>query len=114
MSTLHDGEYLLTDVQWRRQDRDEAFRPLHGFTTGHLVVEGSTAEARARFNDQFLSNRFSDLEEDGTPITLTLVVLETKNTYTLSCSAPTLVRAGASYRLAASGDIVDTEKASAA
>jgi hypothetical protein len=114
MSTLPDGEYLLTNVQWRRQDRDEAFRPLHGFTMGHLVVEGSTAEARARFNDQFLSNRFSDLEEDGIPITLTLEVLETENTYTLSCSAPTLVRAGASYRLEAPGDMVNAEGASSA
>jgi len=47
MRTLPDGEYLLTDVQWRRQDRDKAFRPLHGVTTGHLVVSGEQAEAEA-------------------------------------------------------------------
>jgi hypothetical protein len=40
---------------------------------------------------------------------LTLAVLETENTYTLSCSAPALVRAGASYRLEAPGDMVNAE-----
>lgn len=107
MSTLPDGEYLLTDVQWRRQDRDEAFRPLHGFTTGHLVVEGGTAQADPRFNDQFLSNRLSDLDEDGIPIVLLVEVLETEETYQLSCRAPTLVRAGASYRLEVEGEVSD-------
>lgn len=109
MTELSDGEYLLTDVKWQRQDRDEAFRPLHGFTTGHLVVSGKSAQVEARFNDQFLSNRFSDLEEDGRPIVLMLEVLETEETYTLSCSAPSLDRAGASYRLEAEGDFRDVE-----
>jgi hypothetical protein len=111
MSTPPDGEYLLTDVQWRRQDRDEAFRPLHGFTTGHLVVSGGRVEADARFNDQFLSNRLSDLDEDGIPITLLVEILETEDTYTISCSAPTLVRAGASYRLEVEGEISGIESA---
>jgi hypothetical protein len=94
-------------VQWRRKDRDEAFRPLHGFTTGHLLVDGGNAHAQARFNDQFLSNRLSDLEQDRVPIVLIVVVLETEETYTLSCSAPTLDRAGASYHLKAEGDFVE-------
>lgn len=108
MNELPDGEYLLTDVQWRRQDRDEAFRPLHGFTTGHLLIDGGKANAEARFNDQFLSNRFSDLEEDGIPIVLIVAVLETEKTYTLSCSAPTLDRAGASYHLKVEGDFLES------
>lgn len=108
MSDLSDGEYLLTDVQWKRQDREEAFRPLHGFTTGHLTINGGTAEAEARFNDQFLSNRLSDLDEDGVPIVLMVGVLETEDTYTLTCSAPTLVRAGASYQLEVTGDFLET------
>lgn len=107
MSTLPDGEYLLTDVQWRRKNRDEAFRPLHGFTTGHLVVSGGQARADPRFNDQFLSNRLSDLDEDGVPIVLSVEVLETEQTYTLTCSAPTLVRAGASYRLEVEGKLAE-------
>jgi hypothetical protein len=111
MSTLPDDKYLLTDVQWRRRDHEEAFRPLHGFTTGHLVVSGSQVRADARFNDQFLSNRLSDLDEDGIPIVLSVEVLESENTFTLSCSAPTLVRAGASYRLEVEGDFADRKTA---
>ena len=113
MSSLPDGEYLLTDVQWRREDR-EAFRPLHGFTTGHLVVSGGNAEADARFNDQFLSNRLSDLDEDGIPVVLLVEVLESEETFLLTCSAPTLVRAGASYRLEVEGEISGVESAPAA
>jgi hypothetical protein len=109
MNELPEGEYLLTDVQWRSQDRDEAFRPLHGFTTGHLRVEGGRVTAQARFNDQFLSNRFSDLEQDGIPIVLIVAVLETEQTYTLACSAPTLDRAGASYHLKVEGDFAEAE-----
>lgn len=112
MSTLSDDKYLLTDVQWRRQDPDEAFRPLHGFTTGHLVVEGGRAQVEARFNDQFLSNRLSDLDEDGIPIELIVSVLETEEPYTLDCSAPTLVRAGASYRLEVEGEFARVDEAS--
>jgi len=109
MSPLPNGEYLLTDVQWRRQDRDEGFRLLHGFTTGHLVVEGGRATADPRFNDQFLSNRLSDLDEDRIPIVLLVEVLETDDTYRLSCESPTLVRAGASYRLEVEGELADVE-----
>lgn len=113
MNELPEGEYLLTDVQWRRTDREEAFRPLHGFTTGHLRVDGGRANVEARFNDQFLSNRFSDLEEDEIPIVLIVAVLETDDRYTLSCSAPTLDRAGASYHLKADGDFTELDAASA-
>jgi hypothetical protein len=113
MSTLPDGEYLLTDVQWRRHDR-ESFRPLHGFTTGHLVVSGGNAQADARFNDQFLSNRLSDLDEDGIPVVLLVEVLESEDTFVMTCSAPTLVRAGASYRLEVEGEISGVESAPAA
>lgn len=109
MNELPEGEYLLTDVQWRSPARDEAFRPLHGFTTGHLRVEGGSATVQARFNDQFLSNRFSDLEQDGIPIVVIVAVLETEQTYTLSCSAPTLDRAGASYQLKVQGDFAEAE-----
>ena len=109
MPPLSDDEYLLTDVQWRRQDRDGGFRPLHGFTTGHLVVEGGSAQADARFNDQFLSNRLSSLDQDRIPIMLLVEVLESDDAYTLSCSAPTLVRAGASYRLEVRGGLSEVE-----
>jgi len=111
MSALPDGQYLLTDVQWRRKDRDEAFRPLHGFTTGHLLGEGGSVQVEARFNDQFLSNRFSDLEEDRVPIVLRVEVLETDDSYLLTCSAPTLDRAGASYRLEVDGEVDTAEGA---
>lgn len=103
MSDLPDGEYLITNIQWRRRDREEALRSLHGFTTGHLSVNGRTARVSARFNDLFLSNRMSDLEEDGIPITLQVSVLETDDVYVLPCSAPTLDRSGASYMLKAQG-----------
>lgn len=112
MTELPDNEYLLTDVQWQSQARDEAFRPLHGFTTGHLGVSGGSARADARFNDQFLSNRFSDLEENGIPIMLLVEILETEDPYILDCSAPTLVRAGASYQLKVEGEFIDVEEAS--
>lgn len=106
MSTLPDGEFLVTDVQWRKtEDKEEGFRPLHGFTTGKLTVRGSDAHLWARFNDQFLSNRLSDLEEDQVPVLLQLAVLETEKTYLLSCSAPVLDRSGASYKLKADGEI---------
>ena len=114
MNELPDGEYLLTDVQWRRTDREEAFRPLHGFTTGHLRVDGGGAHAEARFNDQFLSNRFSDLEEEGIPIVLIVAVLEAEARFTLSCSAPTLDRAGASYHLKVDGEFTELNAASTA
>lgn len=111
MSALPDGEYLLTNVQWRRQDRDGAFRPLHGFTTGHLVAEGGGIQAQARFNDQFLSNRFSDLESDDIPVVLRVRLLERDGPYTLLCDAPALDRAGASYQLQVNGDVADAETA---
>jgi hypothetical protein len=104
--SLPDGEYLLTDVQWRRLDRDKSARPLHGFTTGHLEVSGGRASIEARFNDQFLSNRLSDLDEQGIPIALSVQVLEAEQPVALSCEAPTLVRAGASYRLEGEGTFV--------
>lgn len=107
MADLRDGEYLITNVQWNRRDRDETLRPLHGFTTGHLSVDGGTARISARFNDLFLSNRMSDMEEDGTPITLLVSVLESDEVYRVPCSAPTLDRSGASYMLHAQGSTGD-------
>lgn len=104
MADLQDGEYLITNIQWNRRDRDESLRPLHGFTTGHLSVNGGSARVSARFNDLFLSNRMSDLEEDGIPITLMISVLESDDVYVLPCSAPTLDRSGASYMLKAQGN----------
>jgi len=40
---------------------------------------------------------------------LLVEVLETEDTYQLSCSAPTLVRAGASYRLEVDGEFSELE-----
>lgn len=109
MSNLPNGEYLLTNVQWHKADESEAYRPLHGFTTGKLIVSGGSAALSARFNDQFLSNRLSDLEEDGVPIVLRVMVLEAEEAFTVSCSAPTLDRSGASYELKARGEFVEVE-----
>jgi hypothetical protein len=107
MSSLSDGEYLLTNVQWCTEEEDGAFRPLHGFTTGKLTVEGASAQAWARFNDQFLSNRLSDIEQDGIPIHLQVAVIETDEVYLLACPAPELDRSGASYKLKADGELHD-------
>lgn len=103
MAALPDGEYLVTSVQWHKTDQEEAFRSLHGFTTGKLVVSGSNAELTARFNDQFLSNRLSDLEEDEVPVNLQVEVLERDDAVHLSGSAPTVDRSGASYMLKVEG-----------
>lgn len=105
MSNLPDGEYLLTDVNWHKNHQDGAFRPLHGFTTGKLTVRGSNVHLSARFNDQFLSNRLSDLEEDGIPVTLRVSVLASEDTYVISASAPTVDRSGASYMLNVEGEL---------
>lgn len=107
MSTLDDGEYLLTNVQWHRENEDGSFRPLHGFTTGKLVVRGTSARLTVRFNDQFLSNRLSDLDEDRIPVELRVSVLESDSTYLLSGSPPTIDRSGASYQLIVDGTLRD-------
>ncbi|MFB6230071.1 MAG: hypothetical protein ABEL04_02850 [Salinibacter sp.] len=112
MSSLPDGEYLLTNVQWRKENEDGAFRPLHGFTTGKLTVDGASARVWARFNDQFLSNRLSDIEQDETPIRLQVAVIETDEVYLLACPTPELDRSGASYKLKADGELHDARTAS--
>lgn len=114
MSDLPDGTYLLTNVQWHRAEEEETFRPLHGFTTGKLEVNGGNANFWARFNDQFLSNRLSDLDEDGVPIELQVSILETDDLYLLSGSAPTLDRSGASYQLQVDGTLHPMREGSAA
>lgn len=108
MSALSDGEYLVTNVQWQKADRDEAFRSLHGFTTGKLIVSGSNTGLTARFNDQFLSNRLSDLEEDRVPVNFQVEVLEHDEAVHLAGSAPTVDRSGASYKLKVEGTLERT------
>jgi len=103
MAQLSDGEHMLSNVQWKRQDRESGLRPLRGFTTGTLSVNGSRVTLEARFNDQNLSNRFSDLEQDGVSITIQATLLGTNEVFLVSMNAPTLERAGACYVLRARG-----------
>jgi len=103
MSQLPDGDYMLSNVQWRKREQDAALRPLHGFTTGTLYVSGSSARVEARFTDQNLANRFSDLEEDGVMVTLQVRLLGEEDVYVLPGRAPTLERAGACYILRVTG-----------
>lgn len=106
MSSLPDGEYLLTNVQWHNADADQTFRPLHGFTTGRLTVDGTAVCLGARFNDQFLSNQLKSFEEDNVPLLLQVAVIEEDGVYRLR-STPVIDRSGASYKLRASGDLRD-------
>jgi hypothetical protein len=103
MADLSKGEYMLSNIQWRRRDEDSALRPLRGFTTGKLFVSRRTAQVEARFTDQNLSNRFSDLEEDGVRVTLQVTLLGETDVYLLPGRAPTLERAGACYVLRVRG-----------
>lgn len=103
MASLPDGNYMLSNVQWRKRDEDGAQRPLRGFTTGKLFVNGNTARVKARFTDQNLSNRFSDLEEDGVRVTLQVSLLGEDEVYVVPGRAPTLERAGACYILRVRG-----------
>jgi len=107
MSTLPDGKHMLSNVQWCRQEREEGLRPLRGFTTGTVTVNGSTLRIEARFNDQNLSNRLSDLEGDGEPIVLQVTLLGSNEVYRLPVGAPTLERAGACYILRGQGQSAD-------
>lgn len=109
MAVLSTGEHMLANIQWRRQDRETGLRPLHGFTTGTLSVSGSTARLKARFTDQNLSNRFSDLEEDGVPILLQVTLLGSNEVYRLPVGVPSLERTGACYVLRAQGQTTDAE-----
>jgi hypothetical protein len=62
---------------------------------------------KARFTDQNLSNRFSDLEEDGVPVTLQVSLLGESEIYLLPGRAPSLERAGACYVLRVRGKAAD-------
>lgn len=104
MATLSDGEYMLSNIQWHRRDEDGALRPLRGFTTGTLSVNGRKTHVTARFNDQNLSNRFSDLEQDGVRVTLQVSLLGEEDVYVIPGRAPTLERAGACYILRVRGE----------
>jgi hypothetical protein len=107
MAELPDGDYMLSNIQWRKRDQDAALRPLRGFSTGKLYVNGRTARVKARFTDQNLSNRFSDLEEDGVPVTLQVSLLGETDVYLLPGRAPSLERAGACYVLRVRGKTAD-------
>lgn len=109
MATLSDGDYMLSNVQWRKQEKDAPLRPLRGFTTGKLYVNGGTVRVEARFTDQNLSNRFSDLEEDGVPVILQVTRLGDEDVYRISGEAPTLERSGACYILRVRGKSQDLE-----
>lgn len=103
MSSLSKGEYMLSNIQWRKRDGDAALRPLRGFSTGKLYVGRRTSRVEARFTDQNLSNRFSDLEEDGVALTLQVTLLGENEVHLLPGRAPSLERAGACYVLRVKG-----------
>lgn len=103
MADLVDGEYMISSIQWRKRDEEGSLRPLHDFTTGILFVEGGTIRVKARFTDQNLSNRFSDLEQDGVPVTLHVSLLDDPDVYQIPGQAPTLERSGACYVLRVRG-----------
>lgn len=98
---------MLSNIQWRRGDRETSLRPLRGFTTGKLFVNGSAAHVETRFTDQNLANRFSDHEEDGVPVTLQVTLLGGQEVYLFSGDDPTLERSGACYVLRVWGDSDD-------
>ena len=114
MADLPDGEYMLSNIQWRKRDDDSPLRPVWGFTTGKLIVNGRTTRVKARFTDQSLSNRFSDLEEDGVRVTLQVTLLGENDVYLVPGRAPTLERAGACYILRLRGKSKDVSAVHAA
>lgn len=103
MADLDTGEYMISNIQWKKREEDAALRPLRGFTTGKLYVNSRKSRVEARFTDQNLSNRFSDLEEDGVYITLQVTLLGDRDVYLLPGWAPTLERSGACYVLRIQG-----------
>ncbi|MFB6249309.1 MAG: hypothetical protein ABEL97_12145 [Salinibacter sp.] len=107
MADLTDGAYMLSNIQWRKREQASALRPLRGFSTGKLHVNGRTARVQARFTDQNLSNRFSDLEEEGVPVALQVSLLGEAEIYLLPGQAPTLERTGACYVLRVRGETSD-------
>lgn len=109
MADLSSGEHMLSNLQWRRQDRGTGLRSVHGFTSGTLSVDGSTVRLKARFTDQNLSNRFSDLEEDGIPILVQVTLLGSNEVYRIPAGVPSLERAGACYVLRVQGQTADAE-----
>lgn len=114
MSTLPDGKHMISNIQWRRREREEGVRPLRGFTTGTLTVSGSSVRVKARFTDQNLSNRFSDLEEDGKAVILQVSLLGTNDVYELPVGVPSLERSGACYVLRGQGKTTDVRAVHAA
>lgn len=113
MADLADGEYMISSIQWRKRDEEGSLRPLHDFTTGTLSVDGGTIRIQARFTDQNLSNRFSDFEQDGVPLTLHVSVLDEPDVYQIPGQAPTLERSGACYVLRVRGASEDATVAQA-
>lgn len=107
MASLSNGDYMLSNIQWRKRDADTALRPLRGFTSGTLSVGRSKSGVKARFTDQNLSNRFSDLEEDGVYVTLQVTLLGDNEVFSLPGWTPTLERAGACYILRVRGNTSD-------
>lgn len=103
MPALSKGEYMLSNVQWRKRDEDVSLRPVRGFSTGKLYVGRRSVRVEARFTDQNLSNRFSDMEEGGARVTLQVTTLGDNDVYLLSGRAPTLEWAGACYVLRVKG-----------
>lgn len=107
MADLTDGEYMLSNIQWRKREQAAALRPLRAFTTGTLYVSGGTARVEARFTDQNLANRFSEMDEDGVSVTLQVSLLGETEIYLLPGQAPSLERAGACYVLHLPGKTAD-------
>jgi hypothetical protein len=107
MPSLPKGEYMLSNIQWRRRDDNRSLRPLRGFSTGKLYVGRRKSRVEARFTDQNLSNRFSDMEEDGVRVVLQVSLLGENDVYELPGWAPTLEREVACYVLTVKGKTDD-------
>ena len=114
MADLSSGEYMISSIDWRKREEDSAFRPLRGFTTGKLYVKSWNTRIEARFNDQNLSNRLSDLEEDEVELTLQIHLLGEEEAYVLPGGVPTLERSGACYILRLKGKSSDVRVREAA
>ena len=114
MAPLPDGKHMLSNIQWHRRDEDGALRPLHGFTTGTISVDGSTIRVEVRFADQNLSNRFSDFEQDGSRVTLQVSLLGESDVYRVPGDTHALERAGACYILRLTGQSEDLSAVHAA
>lgn len=110
MASLSNGDYMLSNVQWRKREEEAALRPLRGFTTGTLSVGRSRSNVEARFTDQNLSNRFSSMEEDEVAVTLQVTLLGDDEIYLVPGWAPTLELSGAAYVIQVRGKTSDLEE----